>query len=468
MTEDTDTDTDTNAASDDGESGLSAALDEVAATTTTTTADDVAAAQRAVRVELVRFVRALRRANADVPANAGLVGARALAAVGFDDRRRVHDALRAAVLTGQSDIEPFERLFPAFWRRLTGWLDSQTATETAAGESNDRGGGFGVTDETDAPAESSDADGTSGDDEDGTPYDRRLIGREGDTESDEEPTSTARYSPSGRSEVVDASTATTPGHGDVESAVRRLTGVLAGLPGRRFEPADRGRRIDARRALRRSYATGGVVTSLPRREPKPTAVNGVVLVDVSRSVLDVIDRTFLVSFLRACHDEWRSLRTFFFDTDVREVTAAFDESTVDDVYGALERAETAWGGGTRIGHALATLRQDYPHSVDRTSVVLVISDGLEMGDVDELETGIVWLSRRARTVLWLNPLAASRGYEPTCRGMATALPYVDGLFAFTDVSDVVELASQLERRGSTRLPGYELTNARRATTRRTR
>ena len=32
---------------------------------------------------------------------------------------------------------------------------------------------------------------------------------------------------------------------------------------------------------------------------------------------------------------------------------------------------------------------------------------------------------RARTVVWLNPLAGDARYEPTAAGMAAALPYVD-------------------------------------------
>jgi uncharacterized protein len=36
--------------------------------------------------------------------------------------------------------------------------------------------------------------------------------------------------------------------------------------------------------------------------------------------------------------------------------------------------------------------------------------------------------RRARRVVWLNPMLGWAGYEPVARGMAAALPHVD-LFA---------------------------------------
>ena len=38
------------------------------------------------------------------------------------------------------------------------------------------------------------------------------------------------------------------------------------------------------------------------------------------------------------------------------------------------------------------------------------------------------LRRRCRRIVWINPLIGWEGYEPSARGMAAALPYVD-LFA---------------------------------------
>jgi hypothetical protein len=57
---------------------------------------DVVAARDHVLDELVRFVRALRRAGAEVPANATLTAARALVEVGFE-REAAEPALRAAL-----------------------------------------------------------------------------------------------------------------------------------------------------------------------------------------------------------------------------------------------------------------------------------------------------------------------------------------------------------------------------------
>ncbi|WP_010612305.1 VWA domain-containing protein, partial [Halococcus hamelinensis] len=193
---------------------------------------------------------------------------------------------------------------------------------------------------------------------------------------------------------------------------------------------------------------------LPRRRRTRSELRACLLVDVSRSVLDVVDRSFLLEFLRHAHEAWREARVFFFDDDLREVTSAFDapdERALD----ALSRAETEWGGGTRIGGSFARLHERASDAVSRDSVVFVVSDGLEMGDVETLEREAAWLSRRARAVFWLNPLAASPEFEPTARGMAAALPYLDGLFAFAGPDDLAELARQLDRQGRHGRIGYE-------------
>ncbi|WP_336361558.1 vWA domain-containing protein [Haladaptatus sp. ZSTT2] len=390
---------------------------------------------------LVAFVRGLRRAGVDVSANAGVVGAQALVEVGFNDEDRARAALRATLVTRAEDLETFDRLFGEFWRRLYANLDGETAAEPPDDALDGALAPLGETAEATAAETRSGDDSRDGD----LPLVRSAI-EPGASDEGEADGTTATYSPAGRPETVTVDVRALADD-NLDAAVDRLVGSLASLRGRRWQRAGTGERVDPRRALRRSVATGGAVVSLPERARRETAVRVVVLADVSQSVLDVVDRGFLLRFLRTLTARVRWSRAFFFDSDVRDVTAAFDEPTTADAVQALERAETSWGGGTRIGHAVGTVRREHSEAVDRRTVVLVVSDGLEMGDVTDLEHEMTRLASRARAVLWLNPLAATPGYEPTPTGMAAALPSVDGLFAFVDSEDVNETARQLERYG---------------------
>ena len=421
-------------------------------------APDFAAAREHVLREVVRLERELRRAGADVPVNAALAAAEALAEVGLTDRAAVRAATHATLVRSPRDGDVFADAFPEFWYRLRTGLEATAAHD----ETGDRADGLenGRFEElsVEAPGELNDVEAADLEG-DGVvaPEDRSVASRRvadtpaaaGERDAGEDRPGT--YSAVGERGVVAASSG---GEAVSEATIRRFERALATLAGRRFGVSPSGDRVDARRALRESMSTGGVTVTLPTRERTETAFRTCVFVDVSRSVLDAVDRRFLLSVLDALVSDGRSTRVFFFDTDVRDVTAAFASSRGDPAT-ALARAEVAWGGGTRIGSSLATVRGRWPDAVDRRTVTVVVSDGLEVGEVAELEDTAAWLSRRSRAVLWLNPLATSAAWEPTCRGMAAVEPYVDGVFAFGGDDDLDDAARQIAKRGDRGPIGYE-------------
>lgn len=423
---------------------------------------DFDAARDRVRGEVVRFVRKLRLAGATVPASGALPATGALVEVGLDDRAHVRAALHATLVTGPRDSEVFDEHFPEFWYRLRTGLEATAAVDDeddGRGAGEDRESGTDVDGSLADPSVADAADrGVDGDDGSAADVDTEVQSRrvsDADVDPDATPDEDGRsgtFSVAGESTTVEDER--TGGTRLEETVIRRFEAALATIAGRRWARSRDGDAVDVRGALRESLATGGVAVTLPTRERERSAFAACVLVDVSRSVLDAVDRAFLLAVLDALVADGRSVRVFFFDTDVREVTDVF-ASRRGDPMAALERAEVTWGGGTQIGASLATLRGRWPHAVDRHTATVVVSDGLDVGEIGELEEGMAWLARHSGGVVWLNPLAASPRYEPTCRGMAAALPYVDALFAFGGNDDLAEVARQLGRYGPQGPVGYE-------------
>lgn len=421
---------------------------------------DFSAARDHVVTEVVLFVRRLRDKGVDIPANVALAASEALATVGLDDRARVRAALHATIITDPDDEEAFAEAFKTFWYRLRTGLKATAAHDD--GKASDDPDSSMVT-EVEGSLASEEADTSAANEETmasdsefgetGSPQSRRVSDEAGTpAERLAEESRTGTYSSAGEGDEVDKDA--DAGHRTVTAeTMRRFERALATLSGRRWEYTDAGSHVDARHALRTSMATGGVPVTLPRRRRDRTAFSACVLVDVSRSVLDAVDQRFLLSVLDALVADGRSVRVFFFDTDVRDVTDAFADGR-DDPPVALERAAVEWGGGTQIGSSLATLRRQWPDAVGRHAVTLVVSDGLEVGELSELRSGMSWLSRRSHAVVWLNPLAASPSWEPKCRGMEVAVPYVDALFAFGGEPDLNDAAQQLSQRGPGRTVGY--------------
>lgn len=410
---------------------------------------DFASSRDRVVRGLVAFVRALRNDGASVPANAARDAAAGLSVVGLEDRDQVEIALRSTLLADPRDVEVFDDHFPAFWAELRASIEDAVAPDTRpVDESPTEDWSLTWSDGPPSKAGEVEAAATGLDETDeGASVVLSGVETVASSDSVRDVDATQRplaYSTVGHRERLDPDQRAS-GPSLIETDIRAFERALSALSGRRVRRATGGT-IDRRRALRRSLATGGVPVVLPERTRAETEFSPTLLVDVSRSVVDSIDRAFLLAFLARLHRDGRSPRTFFFDTALQDVTGVFDDAG-DDPARALERASVEWGGGTRIGAAIRTLEREHPAAVDRRRVVIVVSDGLDVGALDALESGMSWLARRSRVVLWLNPLAAAPAYEPTARGMATALPYVDGLFAFSDSSDLAEIARQIHRRG---------------------
>ena len=59
------------------------------------------------------------------------------------------------------------------------------------------------------------------------------------------------------------------------------------------------------------------------------------------------------------------------------------------------------------------------------TAVIIMSDGYDTGEPERLSDALVQLRRRARRIVWLNPLCSRPGYAPVAQGMRAALPHLD-------------------------------------------
>jgi uncharacterized protein with von Willebrand factor type A (vWA) domain len=422
---------------------------------------DFRAARKHVLVELARFVDDLRNEGVTVPGTGMLDAASALSVVGLGDKDRVAAALRATLVSEAADVAAFEDAFPTFWHRLRSGIDRIATADDGrspeAGSDDDTAAAAGSEDGTDdagtlADVESLDLDGEDGDGDVQIRIPTDRAHASGDRASESSESAARRYSAVGGSSLVDE-TVPAPSSGDV-AAIDRFLDALATLPGRRQRRAPSGRTVDARAALRASLETGGTPLDIPHREQTPSEVRCCLLVDVSGSVLDTIDRGALLALVDRVASAALNARVFLFDTDVVEVTEMVTRAE-GSTAGTLRAAAVEWGGGTRIGAALDAIRRTAPHAVDRRTVVVVVSDGLDVGEPELLADGITWLADRADSVVWLNPLAVSPSFAPKSRGMSTVEPYLDALFGFAEAADLAAAASQLERRGLGGPVGYE-------------
>ncbi|HET7579047.1 MAG TPA: VWA domain-containing protein [Bacillales bacterium] len=213
---------------------------------------------------------------------------------------------------------------------------------------------------------------------------------------------------------------------------------------RRYRPMRKGQRLDFRRTFRKNISAGGLMvepawSGHPKREAA-----FVFLCDGSRSMLPYAE-TFL-PFVSAMVRESNKTEAFLFSTRLRKVTPFLRASRRARVV-ALTDLGMEWGGGTRIGECLESFVRTYGFRVlTKKTVVFILSDGLETGEVEKLQRAMKRLRRQAGRVIWLNPLSGIAGYKPEAQGMKAALPYVDFFSGAYEAPVLKELARSIGNR----------------------
>lgn len=399
---------------------------------------------------LVSFGRALRDHDVDVSLAEINEAARAITLIDPLDRGEFYNALKATLLTDVNQEPTFDRLFEAFW-------GDARAEADGSDERPDRGAL-----EIDQQAPESMADDLERVDRpeaDAMASPERLLSRPQDRQAAVEstldrpgPASAHREDRAAgdqrvalelgrnrRSERLRPPSATPMEAERLSMLVRELGRQLGTVRGYESEPRATGD-IDLRRSLGLRERAPPEFPQLDKRE---TLARAVLFVDVSRSMLRNMDQSFLFRLLFECVQQFAAVRVFFFDTSAREVTAHFERANVQRMREALTEAEAEWGAGTTIGACLAAILSEDPFVVDYNTHSLVISDGWDAGDLDVLERQMTGLSRRSRSVIWLNPPASSPAYAPDVSGMRTALPYVDLFAGFATIDDLEDLVDDL-------------------------
>jgi uncharacterized protein with von Willebrand factor type A (vWA) domain len=150
----------------------------------------------------------------------------------------------------------------------------------------------------------------------------------------------------------------------------------------------------------------------------------------------------LLLFMYALQQAFTRVETFTFATRLTRITGYLKSPTYR---AALDRlsAVNDWAGGTRIGESLALFNRRWSRLVDRHTVVIILSDGWDTGEPELLVRELHSLKRRARRLVWLNPLLGNPNYQPLTRGMAAALPLVDRFAPAHNLRSLQDLARSL-------------------------
>jgi uncharacterized protein with von Willebrand factor type A (vWA) domain len=374
---------------------------------------------------LLAFGRALKQLGVKVSLSQVIDASRAVEFVDLADKGDFRSLLRSNLILQKEDFPVFDILFDCFWREQSyervpmETLEIQgTPTESGSQEGGDEEG----LEEAAAETASTENVPLENLDEFSVP-----------TYSPQELLNRKDFSEMG----VEESRA-------IARAILLIATKIATQISRRKKLGRKGNVVDPRWTMRRNMKYGGEIIDLVNRKRRIKKTRVVLLCDVSGS-MDCYSR-FLIQFMYGLQNELWGVETFVFSTSLSRITHLIRTKDIATALEKISGSILGWSGGTNIGRSLHTFNRNFaPSMVTHRTVVVIISDGWDRGDVSLLEREMQDLKRRCKKIIWLNPLLASDNYEPLCKGMQAALPYLDLFLSVHNVNSLIALGRTLQK-----------------------
>ena len=365
----------------------------------------------AVEPIAVAFARVLRGAGLRVPIGSVLTFAEALAEVGLGSREPVYWAARATLVRRPEDLALFDQAFAVFWE--------QRISMGAGGSADDP---LHITIALDDGADDDGADDPDA------------------SEANDDPTIQLRFS---ATEVLRNKDFAAYSPEELQLAHELMARLrLVGTP-RRSRRLVNARRVadrpDLRRTVRAALRSGGEPIRREWREPGIRLRRLVLLLDVSGS-MEPYARA-LLRFVQAAVAGRQRVEAFALGTRLTRLTRELSSHDPDLALAQAGDRVQDWSGGTRLGACLRRFNDEWgARGTARGAIIVILSDGWDRGEPEELASEMQRLQRVAHQVVWVNPLKVTPGYAPLARGMAAALPYVDDFVEGHSVAALEELA----------------------------
>jgi Protein containing von Willebrand factor type A (vWA) domain len=207
---------------------------------------------------------------------------------------------------------------------------------------------------------------------------------------------------------------------EVIRLIRRLSQRLASQVTRRYRADRRRGGLDMRLTLRRNLRYGGVLVERSYRSRRKGRLRIVLLCDISGSMLKYTE--FIWQFVYGLSSVVSGIKTFAFGEALIPLNGKFRKGQAFEamVKGALQETGKEWGGGTNLAQALDSLQKNFPDTISKQTLLLIVSDAQTL-EGEKAAALLGEIHRHVRQVLWLNTLPERRWLET---------PYVKAFLPF--------------------------------------
>ncbi len=349
---------------------------------------------------MVAFSRFLRANGIPLGPDREADALKALAEINLGDEAQFYLAMRSIFPQNRKQLRAFDELYAKYWKELAKAVDAKIKDDAK---------------ESKPKKKKNDQNGEAS-------FEALKNWLSGNRQAEQE--ELAAYSLGEPLSQKDFGSYTDEDLYEARRIIRTLVQRMAKTMSRRYEATRSGGQLDLRRILRNNFRKGDEIIDLFYRRPARNKIRLVLLCDVSKS-MELYSR-FWVQFMYAFQNLYQSIETFVFSTKLCRITEDLKEMEYTQALENLKERVPHWSGGTDIGATLREFTQEYAmKKLNSRTIVLIISDGMDTGEGDDLALNMERIRRKARRVIWLNPLAGSPDYRPEVKALKAVLPHLD-------------------------------------------
>jgi uncharacterized protein len=372
---------------------------------------------------ILLFSKRLRERKVGVTVGNVLDALRGTSLIDLQRKEDFYNLLKSNFVSHREELAPFDELFGQFWSFEEATLPSLKKSIQKKLEPSQ--------DKEEEPSELQ---------KQGSPMLMDWSEEKGEEERQTEEKELAQYSPEEILGQKDFGNLATEELARVREFVSHLSRRIAQTISRRWKRGRTGDHLDFRKSIRQSLKYGGELVELRMRKPKPKPIRLILLGDVSGS-MDVYCQFFLL-LMYGLQNGYPHCETFVFSTRLSHITSLMKRRAFGEALQLLSKKVSDWSGGTNIGAALHQLHQQHTDLLNpRKTVLLIFSDGWDRGETQLLDLEMENMKRQVKRLIWLNPLLGSPNYQPLCKGMSTALPYLDHFVPCHNFASLKKLSS---------------------------
>lgn len=210
---------------------------------------------------------------------------------------------------------------------------------------------------------------------------------------------------------------------------------------RRWKKNDQSTKISTKYTIKKSVKNNGIIhLAFKERIKKFRPV--VILIDISGSMESYSRMMLFLSHILI--QQYKDIEVFTFGTKLTRITNFLKNKDIDLSLDKVGKFVNDWAAGTKITSSIKDFNFNWSRRLlTQNQTLLLITDGLERDDSQNLDFEINRLSLFANNIIWLNPLLRYKKFEPKVNSIKTILRHVDKHVPIHNLNSIKNLVENI-------------------------